>query len=84
MASAQRSRSKQVPVHLHTGSPPHVFVQESEHVGLPNAHAEIWKVVPLFGRAPDGWVDLQAMRFTELLQPRVQRFARRDRVVVRT
>ncbi len=60
-----------------------MFVQKSEHVGLPTAHAEIGKGVPLVGRMPDWRVDLQEMRFTELLQPRVQRFARRDRVVVR-
>src|SRR5712692_12066391 len=29
------------------GSPAHVFVQEGEHVGLPNIHAEMEEVVPI-------------------------------------
>src|SRR5216683_4476296 len=65
------------------GSPAHVFVQKGKHIRLPNAHAEKGKGVPVVGRLPDWRVDLQQMRFTELLQPRVQRLARRDRVVVR-
>ena len=32
---------------LEVGSPAHVFVQKGKHVGLPYAHAEMEKVVPL-------------------------------------
>ena len=61
---------------------PPVFIQKREHVGLPSAHAEIEQGVPLVGRVPDGRVDLQAVRLVELLKPRVQLFARREREVV--
>src|SRR5271157_2692818 len=64
-------------------SPAHVHVQEGEHIGLPNFHAEKGKSVPIVGRLPDWWIDLEQMRFAELLQPRVQRCARCDRVVIR-
>src|SRR5208283_4572477 len=64
-------------------SPAHVHVQEGEHIGLPNFHAEKGKGVPVVGSLPDWRIDLEQMRFAELLQLRVQRCARCDRVVIR-
>jgi len=52
-----------------------VFVKESEHVVLPNAHAKKGKVVPVVGREADWWIDLQMMRLAKLIQARVQCFA---------
>jgi hypothetical protein len=63
---------------------PHMFVQKGEYVRLPNAYPQKKKAVPVVGRLPDWRVDLQEMRFAELLKPRVQRLTRRERVVVRS
>lgn len=63
-------------------SPPHVFIQKCEHIGLPTGHAEIEEAVPLIDRVPEWWVDLQAMRLAELLTARIQLFACCERVVV--
>jgi hypothetical protein len=33
------------------------------------------EVVSVFGRVPDGWIELQAVWLAKLLKPSVQRFA---------
>jgi hypothetical protein len=67
---------------LPAGSPSHVFVQKGEHIGLPNAHPEMNEVVPIVHRVPNGRIDLQTMRFTDLLAAGVQHLTGRERVVV--
>ena len=49
---------------LEGGSPARVFIQKGKHVGLPYAHAEMEKVVPLVHGGADWRIDLQAMRLT--------------------
>ena len=49
-----------------SASSTHVFVEEFEHVRLPNPHAEKGKGVPVVGCAADGRIDLQAMRLAKL------------------
>jgi hypothetical protein len=36
------------------GSLPHVFVQKSEHIGLPDVYPEMEEVMPIVNRLPDG------------------------------
>jgi len=52
-------------------SPSHVFVQKSEHVGLP-VHSEMNEVMPIINRFPGGRIDLQTMRFPDLPAAGVQ------------
>jgi hypothetical protein len=52
-----------------------VFIQEGEHIGFPDTHAEIEKTVPVFDGGPDRRIDLEEMRLAELLEPGVQSFA---------
>src|SRR5882724_10466161 len=61
---------------------PHVFIQKGEHVGLPDLHPEMKEVMPIVNRFPDGRIDLQTMRFPDLLAAGVQHLAGRQGVIV--
>src|SRR5258706_3589674 len=66
------------------GSSPHVVVQKCEHVWLPDVHAEMKEVIPIVNRLPDGRIDLQTMRFSDLLATGVQHLSGREGVIVRS
>ena len=60
----------------------HVFVKKSKHVGLPNVHAGMEKVVAIVLRVANRRIDRQAMRLPELLAAGVQHLAGREGVIV--
>src|SRR5450759_4537742 len=64
------------------GSLPHVFIQKGEHVGLPDVHPEMKEVMPIVDRLPDGRIDLQTMRFPDLVAAGIQHLAGREGVIV--
>src|SRR5262249_19256072 len=62
---------------------PHLLVQKSKDVGLPNAYSEEGKVVPVIGHAATSRIDLYAIWFAKPRQSRIQYFAWVERIIVR-